>query len=340
MLAVIEGTWQAPAELVVLDAASGRGPGRGERWRTDLGASLREVCELPVGERFTVPHDGGDVHAWLVRPAGFEEGRSYPVLVNIHGGPFAQYTDAFFDEFAVQAGAGYAVVACNPRGSSGRGAAWGRAISASLRDDEDGDDKDGGDAAGGDAAGSPGWGDVDAADVLAVVDAALARWPWLDAARVGVLGGSYGGYLTSWLAARTDRFAAACSERAVNNLLTMTHTSDIGWWFNTGYMGVGQEDPMALLERSPVTYADDITAPMLLLHSEADLRCPIEQAEDLFTRLRRRHHDVELVRFPAESHGLSRGGAPRHRVQRFEIQLEFFARHLHPAGAAAGATPG
>ena len=163
-----------------------------------------------------------------------------------------------------------------------------------------------------------------------MLDTALASWDFLDADRVGVLGGSYGGYLTSWLVGHTDRFKAACSERAVNNVLSMTHTSDIGWWFNTGYAGVGAQDPMELLRISPVTYADAITTPLLILHSENDFRCPMEQAEDLFLRLRRRGHDVEMVRFPGEDHELSRSGAPKHRLQRFEIILEFFAKHLVP----------
>jgi len=145
-----------------------------------------------------------------------------------------------------------------------------------------------------------------------------------------VLGGSYGGYLTSWLIGHSDRFAAACSERAVNNVLSMTHTSDIGWWFNSAYAGVGPEDPDELLRISPSTYADAITAPLLIIHSENDFRCPIEQAEDLFIRLRRRGHDVEMVRFPGEDHELTRSGAPRHRLARFEILLEFFERRLRP----------
>jgi dipeptidyl aminopeptidase/acylaminoacyl peptidase len=110
----------------------------------------------------------------------------------------------------------------------------------------------------------------------------------------------------------------------------MTHTSDIGWWFNAGHAAVGSDDPLELLRISPVTYADAITTPLLILHSENDFRCPIEQAEDLFIRLRRRGHDVEMVRFPGEDHELSRSGSPRHRLQCFEILLEFFACHLAP----------
>ncbi len=266
-------------------------------------------------ERFLVPATGGvEVEAFLIRPVGFDPAGRYPVLVNIHGGPYAQYGHGFMDEFQVQAAAGYAVLYCNPRGSGGYGAAWGRAIRGPKCDVDPGS----------------GWGGVDAEDIHAMLDTALASWDFLDTDRVGVLGGSYGGYLTSWLVGHTDRFKAACSERAVNNVLSMTHTSDIGWWFNTGYAGVGAQDPMELLRISPVTYADAITTPLLILHSENDFRCPMEQAEDLFLRLRRRGHDVEMVRFPGEDHELSRSGAPKHRLQRFEIILEFFAKHLTP----------
>ena len=161
------------------------------------------------------------------------------MLLNIHGGPYSQYGYGFFDEFQVQSAAGYGVVYCNPRGSSGYGEAWGRAIRGPKCAVDPG----------------VGWGDVDASDVLSVLDAALEAHPYLDATRVGVLGGSYGGYLTSWLVTQTDRFAAACSERAVNNMVTMTHTSDIGWWFNSEYAGVTPiEDTDELLRMSPVTY--------------------------------------------------------------------------------------
>jgi dipeptidyl aminopeptidase/acylaminoacyl peptidase len=235
------------------------------------------------------------------------------VLLNIHGGPYTQYGHFFFDEFQVQAGAGYGVVYCNPRGSSGYGTPWGRAILGPKYARDPG----------------TGWGGVDTTDVLSALDAALARYPYLDPERVGVLGDSYGGYLTSWLVTQTDRFAAACSERAVNNVATMTHTSDIGWWFNAQYAGVtAMEDTEELLRMSPVTYADRVTTPLLILHSENDWRCPIEQAEDLYTRLRQLGRDVEFVRFPGEGHELSRSGAPKHRLQRLEIILEFFGRHL------------
>ncbi|MBA2461531.1 MAG: S9 family peptidase [Actinobacteria bacterium] len=281
---------------------------------TDLGSGFASGRELVAPEPFTaVSSDGTEVDAWIVRPAGFEEGTRYPLLLNIHGGPFTQYSVGFFDEFQVYAGGGYAVVYSNPRGSSGYSEEWGRAIRGP-----------------GEGLG-PGWGTVDYEDVMAVTDEALRRFDFIDPDRVGVMGGSYGGYMTSWIVSHTNRFQAACSERAVNNMVSMYGSSDVGWVFKA-YHGEFVHDAVdTYLQMSPWTYAKQIETPLLILHSENDLRCNIEQAEQLFTTLRLLKRDVELVRFPGESHELTRSGNPAHRVQRFELLLEWFDRHLKTA---------
>ena len=154
---------------------------------------------------------------------------------------------------------------------------------------------------------------------MAVVDEAVRRFDFVDADRLGVIGGSYGGYMTSWIVGHTDRFKAAVSERAVNNFDSQWGSSDFGWDFK-GYTGYFLfEDVDTYLEVSPSTYAEDIHTPLLILHSEDDLRCPVEQAEHLFVTLRLLKRPVELVRFPAESHELTRSGSPVHRVQRFDL---------------------
>jgi dipeptidyl aminopeptidase/acylaminoacyl peptidase len=282
----------------------------GEKQLTLVGSAFAEGRELVAPERFTaVSEDGSEVDAWIARPAGFEEGKRYPVLLNIHGGPFTQYGNGFFDETQVYAGGGYAVVYANPRGSSGYSEEWGRAI---MGPGELG----------------PGWGSVDYQDLMAVADEAVKRFDFCDPDRMGVLGGSYGGFMTSWIVGHTNLFKAACSERAVNNLVSMYGSSDIGWVFK-GYHGEFVHDAVDLyLQISPWTYAKEIETPLLILHSEQDLRCNIEQAEQLFTTLRLLKKDVELVRFPAESHELTRSGNPAHRVQRFELLLEWFDRYL------------
>jgi dipeptidyl aminopeptidase/acylaminoacyl peptidase len=268
-------------------------------------------AELVEPERFTaVSKDGTEVDAWIMRPAGFEDGKRYPVLLNIHGGPFTQYTTGFFDEFQIYAGAGYVVVYANPRGSSGYSEEWGRAI----RGPADGQ--------------GPGWGTVDYEDLMAALDTALERYDFLDPDRLGVVGGSYGGYMTSWIVSHTNRFKAAISERAVNNLLSAYGSSDLFWAFRGHFGAFAYEAVEDYLNHSPISYADAIETPLLVMHSENDLRCDVEQAEQLFITLRLKGRDVELVRFPGEGHELSRSGSPLHRVQRFEILLDWFDRYL------------
>ena len=272
--------------------------------------SGREIADV---ERFTTKSaDGTEVDAWLVRPPGFDEGKKYPTLLTIHGGPFSQYGTGFFDEVQVYAGAGYCVLFSNPRGGSGYSEEWGRAIRAS-----------------GDGSG-PGWGSVDYEDVMGVVDTALEQYRFLDAERLGVLGGSYGGYLTSWVVGHTRRFKAALSERSVNHLVSAFGSSDLFWIFERQFGGPMWENVDEWLRMSPATYARDIETPLLVVHSENDLRCNIEQGEHLFTLLRLLGKETEMLRFPAEGHELSRSGSPIHRVLRFEAILEWFGRYLAP----------
>ena len=240
------------------------------------------AAPLPPAEITTAAPDGYPVHGWIVRPAG---PGPHPVLLMIHGGPFSQYGWRLFDEAQVYADAGYAVVMGNPRGSSGYGQAHGMAII-------------------GDAARTA------AGDLLALLDAALATGG-LDGSRTGVLGGSYGGYMTTWLAAHHgDRFKAAVSERAVNAIDSFQGSSDIGWFFAAALFG---PDPANWPAQSPLTYADQISIPMLIIHSEHDWRCPVEQAQRLFVALRLRGIPAEMLLFPGEGHELTRSGRPSHR---------------------------
>jgi dipeptidyl aminopeptidase/acylaminoacyl peptidase len=284
-----------------------------DRAITGVGDDFVSGRELAEAERFkAVSADGTEVDAWLVRPPDFDEGRSYPVLLTIHGGPFTQYETGFFDEVQVYAGAGYCVLFSNPRGGSGHSEEWGRAIRGP-----------------GNGAG-PGWGTVDYEDLMGVVDAALERFPFLDAERLGVLGGSYGGFMTSWIVGHTNRFKAALSERAVNHLVSAFGSSDVFWIFERQFGGPMWEHVDEWLQMSPATYAREIETPVLVVHSENDLRCNVEQGEHLFTLLRLLGKEVEMLRFPGESHELSRSGSPLHRVQRFEAILEWFGRYLSP----------
>jgi len=166
--------------------------------------------------------------------------------------------------------------------------------------------------------------------VTAVVDTALETWDFLDPERLGVMGGSYGGFMTTWIVSHTNRFKAALSERAVNHMVSAFGSSDLFWIFERQLGGSMYDNVDTWLALSPATYAKDIETPLLIVHSENDLRCDIEQGEHLFTLLRLQGKEVEMLRFPGEGHELSRSGSPAHRVQRFEAVLEWFGRYLSP----------
>ncbi|MGI9608004.1 MAG: prolyl oligopeptidase family serine peptidase [Acidimicrobiales bacterium] len=262
-------------------------------------------------EHFLAPSDDVEVDAWILTPPDFDPSQTYPMLLNIHGGPYTQYGNAFMDEFQLQARAGYVVVYSNPRGGSGRTDDWAAAIRGPKHHRP-----------------GAGWGSVDYDDLMAVVDTALERYPFIDSQRLGVLGGSYGGYMTSWIITHNNRFKAACSERAANNLLTLEHGSDIAGFFSAELGPVHALDPEEYARMSPSSYVENIETPLLIIHSEDDLRCPVEQATQLFVACRLLGKEVEYVLFPNETHELSRSGSPVHRQQRAEIILEFFDKHL------------
>jgi dipeptidyl aminopeptidase/acylaminoacyl peptidase len=307
--------WEVPGSVMALGAAGGvrvavlaDGGSQGEvvlldrpdAAVTDFAAALRAAdAPLAAQELEARSADGYPVHGWVVRPAG--DG-PHPVLLVIHGGPFAAYGPSFFDEAQVYAGAGYAVVMCNPRGSAGYGQEHARAIQG-------------------------GFGDRDSVDVLAFLDHALATVPGLDAGRVGVMGGSYGGYLTAWLIAHEHRFAGAIVERGYLDPPSFIGSADIGWYFPQACHG----SPEAMLAQSPLALVDQVRTPTLVLHSEQDLRCPIATAERYYTELKLNGVETELLVFPGENHELSRSGTPHHRRARFEHILRWWDRYL-PVG--------
>jgi dipeptidyl aminopeptidase/acylaminoacyl peptidase len=289
----------SPAEVFVAHA-----DGTGERQLTDFNRAWKAEVALSRPERFHYARDGFELDGWVVRPSGYEPGKRYPALLNIHGGPATQYGHNFFDEFQVYAGAGYAVIYTNPRGSQGYGEAFTQAVVGD-------------------------WGNGDYLDVMAGLDEVVRRYDFIDPDRLGVMGGSYGGYLTSWIVGHTDRFKAACSERALNDFRSMFGTSDISPLFlvmHTG--GAYWDDPQWYFEHSPLSYARQITTPLLIMHSEQDLRCPMEQAEQLFVALKTLKRDVKFIRFPDETHELTRSGRPRHRIERFGYILDWFKTYL------------
>lgn len=276
-----------------------------ERRLTDLNRGFIATCGVRPTEHFRFEREGADIDAWVVFPESEEPA---PLLLNIHGGPTSQYGFYFFDEFQVYAAAGYMVVGINPRGSSGRGTDWARGVVGAW------DKLD----------------SVDMLDLLAAVDATIERYPdRIDTNRLGVMGGSYGGFATARLTALTDRFRSAIVERGLLVWESFGGTSDIGPFFDRMFLkGLEPLTFDTLQAASPLTYTDRITTPTLVLHSDEDWRCPVEQAEQFFGALRRQGVDAEFVRFPGEGHELSRSGKPKHRVERFDVILEWHGRHL------------
>ncbi len=296
-----------PAELFIVAA-----DGSGERQLTDLNGPFlaRKAVSPPERLRFK----GGDEHeidGWLIPPTDPTPGERYPLILMIHGGPHTQYCSAFMHEFQFLAAQGYGVVYANPHGSTGRGAAFAKELTAC-------------------------WGEKDLPDLLAAVDHVLARGE-ADPERLGVGGGSYGGFMTNWILGHSDRFKAAVTMRSISNLLNFWGTSDIFHIANIPEFGIPWEEPERYLKFSPIMYAANFVTPTLILHQEEDHRCPVEQGEQLFTALSLREVPTRFVRFPAESHGMSRNGKPGHRFQRLEELRAWYARFLQPGSAAGGA---
>lgn len=248
--------------------------------------------------------DGLTVHGWLMKPAGFEEGKKYPLILEVHGGPHAMYANAYFHEFQVLAAKGSAVVYVNPRGSHG----YGQDFVNKVRGDYGGGDFD---------------------DVMAAVDHVHAHHDFIDQDRLGITGGSYGGFMTNWAVGHTNRFKAAVTQRSISNWVSFYGVSDIGYFFTDWQLGADLfEDPDKLWDRSPLKYAERVETPLLILHGERDDRCPIEQAEQLFTALKKMGKNVKLVRFPNASHDLSRSGHPKQRIKRLQYIAGWFDSHL------------
>lgn len=266
-------------------------PGAAPQALTALSRIADPVIPTPIAANSPL----GEVHGWVAMPPG--DG-PFPVVLNIHGGPFAQYSHALFNETQVLVAAGYGVVWCNPRGSHGRGRAWGAAVQGDLADPA-------------------------AADVLAVLEAALAAHPQLDRERLGIQGGSYGGYLTAMIIGSDQRFSGAIVERGYLVPQSFIGTSDIGRFFSEEYTGA---DPAEIARQSPLGRVPAVRTPTLVMHSELDHRCPLEQAQQYFAALQRAGVDSELLVFPGENHELSRSGRPRHRIQRFEAVLDWWSR--------------
>ena len=272
---------------------------------TDINSELfaKRWMSFPEVIHFTHP-DGQELEGWIMKPYGYEEGKQYPLVMEIHGGPNVAYGNVFFHEFQVLAGMGIGVLYTNPRGSMGYGSDFATVI---IGD----------------------WCGIDARDLQFMAEEA-AKLPWVNSQKVGVTGGSQGGYFTNWLIGHTEMFAAAVSQRSMSNLYTKYGTADNGW--NGDKFGMGGVDlwdnEELLMERSPIRYAHKVKTPLLLLHSDMDFRCPLEQAEQFYVAVKRNGTPAELVIFAGENHELSRGGKPINRLTRLDHLTGWFNKYL------------
>ncbi|GEL06786.1 S9 family peptidase [Salisediminibacterium halotolerans] len=265
---------------------------------------LQEIHVSEAEEIRTRSADGGEVQGWLLKPYQFDDNTSYPGVLEIHGGPHAMYGNTFFHELQLLAAKGFAVFYSNPRGSHG----YGQQFVNAVRGD---------------------YGGMDYEDLMAFTDAVTARHPWIDSNRLGVTGGSYGGFMTNWILGQTDRFQAGATLRCISNWLSFYGVSDIGYFFTEWEVGADfLQDTDTLWNHSPIKYVNNITAPLLILHGEKDYRCPVEQAEQLFVALKMRGQDPRFVRFPEANHELSRSGPPHLRIARLDELTSWFEKHL------------
>jgi dipeptidyl aminopeptidase/acylaminoacyl peptidase len=276
-------------------------------------ALMAEVMVSPAERRLFRGAGGWEIEGWLMRPAAASGGAQgaaartdrpaqgpFPTVLYIHGGPHGVYGSCFMFQCQVMASNGFAVIYTNPRGSQGYGQDFARAVVGD-------------------------WGGGDYADIVAGVDDAVAAGA-ADPERLGITGWSYGGYMTSWTITQTRRFRAAVAGAIVYNRHNFWATSDIGYNFGDHHFGgTPWDQPERLLSRSAVAYAANVTTPLLLIHGEADLRCPVEQAEQFFLALRFLGRTAVMVRYPGEYHGFQK---PGHKADRFARALAWFEHYL------------
>jgi dipeptidyl aminopeptidase/acylaminoacyl peptidase len=314
-------SWSGDGRLMAYTATDARTPaevfvaqpdGRGETRVTSFNdAWLAETVRMPAERLTWRVKDGTEIEGWVVKPVGVQPGKTYPMVLKIHGGPYGAYGNTYFDTFHILSGAGMFVLYTNPRGSTGYGHTYQWATRGA-------------------------WGEVDSEDYLTGVDAALAKYPEIDPKRLGVSGGSYGGYMTNWLSATTDRFAAAVTSRSIVNWEGWWGSSDAQGLTDYAFLGTPWEQRERYRRLSPISYVEHVTAPTLIIEGENDYRTPMGEGEQWFMSLKTHKVPVELVRYPRSSHGLSRTGEPWLLVDRLERIRSWFVHWLVEQPAADG----
>lgn len=270
---------------------------------TDFNEGITDSKNIIAPETVRFENDGIELDGFILKPVDYDENRSYPGILDIHGGPKTVYGEIFFHEMQYWANEGYFVFFCNPRGSDGRGDEF-----ADIRGK---------------------YGTIDYDDLMKFTDLVLEKYPQIDSSRIGVTGGSYGGFMTNWIIGHTDRFKCAASQRSISNWLSKFGTTDIGYYFNKDQINATPWDNYEKMwSHSPLKYADKAVTPTLFIHSEEDYRCWLAEGLQMFTALKYHGVDARLCMFRGENHELSRSGKPKHRIRRLKEITEWFDKYL------------
>ena len=280
------------------------GPDGEETRLTDFNTGIFEEYEYSAPQKLDFVNSlGRTIEGWVIPPTGMEPGKKYPTILDIHGGPKTVYGDCYFHEMQLWASRGFAVIFCNPTGGDGGGNEF-----ADIRGR---------------------YGSQDYRDLMDFVDTALERCDFIDRERLGVTGGSYGGFMTNWIIGHTGRFKCAASQRSISNWVSFGNTSDIGHRFAKDQTGAtAWEGVEKAWEQSPLRYAGRVTTPTLFIHSEEDYRCPLPEGMQMFYALKVHGVPARMCIFKGENHELSRSGRPQNRVRRLREITEWMEKYL------------
>ena len=258
------------------------------------------VCKI---ETFDFESNNDTLKGYVVLPKDFDKNKKYPTLLSVHGGPKTEFSDIFHHEHQMFANNGYIIIYTNPHGSSGRGVVF-----SDIRGK---------------------YGSIDYDDLMTFTDLAIEKYPQIDSNKMGVYGGSYGGFMTNWIIGHTNRFKAACSQRSISNWTSFYGVSDIGYYFaNDQTAGDIWDNLESMWDQSPIKYAKNVNTPTLFIHSDEDYRCPLEQGLQMYTRIKLNGVDTKMCLFHGENHELSRSGKPKGRIKRLEEIKAWFDKYL------------
>lgn len=270
---------------------------------TSLNDNILEEYEVSTPEYVSVECGDFELDGYIMKPIGFEEGKKYKTILQIHGGPKTAYGSVFFSEMQYLTALGYVVIYTNPRGSDGRGNEF-----SDIRGK---------------------YGSIDYEDLMHFTKEMAKKFDFIDEDQMGVTGGSYGGYMTNWIVGHTDYFKAAVTQRSISNWTSKYNTTDIGYYFVKDQVAATPwENIDQLWDNSPLKYADKVKTPTLIIHSEQDFRCDIDQGYQFFTALKLHGVETEMLMVRGESHGLSRDGRPKQRMERLKAMAEWFEKYI------------